>query len=75
MKRIVSVLLSLLMLVGSLVTCISAAEIKEDDSYMLGDVDNSGSVNAIDSLTIKSALAGTSSDSYDMNTADFDGDG
>ena len=75
MKRIVSVLLSLLMLVGSLVTCISAAEIKEDDSYMLGDVDNSGSVNAIDSLTIKSALAGTSSDSYDMNTADFEGDG
>lgn len=77
MKRFISILLCAVMMIGSLSIPAFAAEIKEDDSYTLGDVDSSGTVNAIDSLTIKATLAGSSlgSADLDMNATDFDGDG
>ncbi len=75
MKRIISVILAALMLCLSFSTGVFAAEIKEDDSYAVGDVDSSGDVNAIDSLILKSNIAGADSIEISFDAADFDADG
>ena len=75
MKKIISSLMAALMIFGMLAGSASAQEIKEDDSYSLGDVDGTGSVNAMDSLALRVSLAGAGDSAIDIECADFDGDG
>ena len=49
--------------------------IMEDETYLLGDADSNGEINAIDSLTVKTTLSGTASVFCDLEAIDFDADG
>ncbi|MBQ2729155.1 MAG: DUF4838 domain-containing protein [Clostridia bacterium] len=76
MKRVLSLILCALMLVSSLsVGVLARAELKADDSYAVGDIDASGSVNAADSLYLKANLSGNEGYPYVFDAADIDADG
>lgn len=77
MKKILSVFLSAVMLLGCLCVGSYAAEIKADDSYAVGDVNGTGDVNAVDSLLLKANIAGSETGSlkFVFDAADFDADG
>ncbi|MBR6676169.1 MAG: DUF4838 domain-containing protein, partial [Clostridia bacterium] len=82
MKKIVSVFLSLLMLFCALASTVSAGDFyieqdfMYDDTYVMGDVNSDGEVNAIDSLSLKLTIAGSiSGDEIEQQPADFDANG
>ena len=75
MKRFLSAFLSAVIIAGSLAVSSFAVELKTDDSYSVGDVDNSGSVNAVDSYVMRSTIAGIGNEEIVFDAADFDADG
>jgi len=81
MKKILAVILAVTMLLGVMATCTSAIEIYmyqefvNDETYILGDVNGDGAVNALDSIAIRQSIAGISDVEIDMDAADFDADG
>ena len=75
MKKFLSLVMALVMLLSTVAIGISAAEIKADDSYSVGDVDSNGSVNAVDSLFMKKSMLGTYEAAFNALAADIDADG
>jgi len=92
MKKLISFFICVLVVFSTLVSTVGAGYtpiemdednfdlvhgIIEDETYTLGDVDSSGSVDAIDSLTLRIAIAGSANDDFSCVTdaADFDADG
>ncbi len=92
MKRILSIVLCLVMLISAFAVSASAASqynpevldednfnitqnIMEDETFVLGDVDGNGAINAIDSLSLKATIAGAGGVSCVADAADFDADG
>ncbi|MBQ4066594.1 MAG: DUF4838 domain-containing protein [Clostridia bacterium] len=91
MKRILSIVLCLVMLVSVFAISASAAQynpevldednfsitqnIMRDETYVLGDVDGDGAINAIDSLCLKATVAGAGGVVCILDAADFDADG
>ncbi len=81
MKKILAVLLTVTMLFGAMTVCSSAIMIyleqsfTYDDTYVLGDVDGDGAVNAMDALHIKASIVGVDTGvEINMDAADFDAD-
>lgn len=75
MKRILSIIIAALMIASSLLLSVSATDIRQDSGYTVGDVDGSGTVNAMDSFNLKATIAGTTGAVCDSEAADFDADG
>lgn len=85
MKRVISIILSLMMILSALsLVCfanpvtgpdnIAIPKITAIDGYILGDADGNGEVNALDARAVKSAIAkGEDVPNYD--SADFNADG
>ena len=77
MKKFITLCLALIMVL-SMVTQISAYNFKfgqdflYDDTFVLGDINDDGAINAIDSLVIRQAIAGVSSVEINLSAADFD---
>lgn len=63
------------MIASSLLLSVSATDIRQDSGYTVGDVDGSGTVNAMDSFNLKATIAGTTGAVCDSEAADFDADG
>ncbi|MBR6676306.1 MAG: DUF4838 domain-containing protein [Clostridia bacterium] len=81
MKRILAVLLTVMMLLSSMAAVVSAGELylyqsfTDDETYLLGDVNGDGAVNAMDSLYLKQSNAGlTEIAPENMDAADFNAD-
>ena len=74
MKRILSIIIASIMIASGLSAAVSATDIRKDDGYAVGDVDGSGSINAMDSYNLKATLAGVSGAVCDSEAADFDAD-
>ncbi|MBQ4066220.1 MAG: DUF4838 domain-containing protein [Clostridia bacterium] len=81
MRKLLSVLLVIVMLAGTSVTVGAAYDFSlsqsflNDETFLLGDVNGDGSVNAVDSYSIRTTLAGIATDAIDLDAADFDADG
>ncbi len=81
MKKILAVLLTVTMLVGAMATFASATEIylyqnfTYDDTYVLGDANGDGMVNAMDSYCLKTFMAGVSDTALNTEAIDFDASG
>ena len=83
MKRFLAVLLAVMMLVGTLSAVVSAENVYlyqdfiDDDTYVLGDANSDGSVNAMDSYYLKLKIVGTSAEGVETldDALDFDADG
>ena len=79
MKKLISALLALLMLAGTLAVGISAATIVKDETFIIGNADASadGKTNGQDAYMIKSYLAGKSYalDNICLDAADMNADG
>ena len=81
MRKLLSVLLVIVMLAGTSVTVGAAYDFSlsqsflNDETFLLGDVNGDGSVNAVDSYSIRTTLAGIATDAIDLDSADFDADG
>ncbi len=75
MKKLLSVALALAIAAGTMIVGTFAREIKMDESYSIGDVDRSGSVNAMDSVSLKATMTGAQGYICDAEAADFDADG
>ena len=78
MKKLLAVLLTAVMLLSSMASLVAAGEVllyqdfAYDDTYTLGDVNDDGSVNAIDSLVMRQSIAGVSTIEINLDAADFD---
>lgn len=57
MKKLISVVLAVMMICSVLTVIASAQNFTHDDSFILGDVDGNGSVNAKDVLSAKAHIA------------------
>ncbi|MDD6095594.1 MAG: dockerin type I repeat-containing protein, partial [Clostridia bacterium] len=77
MKKLISVLLTLAMMCSVLTVIASAQSFTYDDSFLLGDADGSGAVNARDSLSTKAYIAGVEIEGLGFNSdaADITADG
>ena len=79
MKKVISSLLALLMLAGTLAVGISAQTFVNDDSFSVGNADASedGNINGQDAYMIKSYLAGKTYalDNISFDAADMNADG
>ncbi len=77
MKKLISVLLAALMLCSVLTVIASAQSFIYDDSFDLGDVDGSGSINARDVFSVKAHIAGVSVAglNFSADAADITADG
>lgn len=75
MKRIISLLLCAVMLCGTLAVTAGAMEYVEDESFVLGDADGDGAVNAKDALAVKANVAGVDGYICNGDAADIDADG
>lgn len=90
MKKTLKVILSSLVMLSLFITSVAAAYtpvvldednfdlvhgIIEDNTYELGDINSDGSINAVDSLTIRSKLAGIYNGVITQEAADFNADG
>ncbi len=81
MKKILAILLSVTMLLGTMVAIVSAGEVylyqefTYDDTYTLGDVNDDGQVNAMDSFLMKTTIAGSSDTEINTEAADFNASG
>ena len=77
MKKFITLCLALITVL-SMATQIAAYNFKleqdflYDDTYTLGDVNDDGAVNAIDSLMMRQTIAGVSSIEINLSAADFD---
>ena len=80
MKKALAFLLSALMLLSSMAAVVSAGdfyleqEFKHDDTFILGDVNDDGTVNAMDSYYLKTSLAGVCEVELNSEAYDFDAD-
>ncbi|MDD6095203.1 MAG: DUF4838 domain-containing protein [Clostridia bacterium] len=80
MKKLVSVLLCAVMLSGALSVCASALDttqhlpFMDDKTYSAGDVNDDGSVNALDAHALKSSVAGLGT-GINTDAADLNADG
>ena len=77
MKKALSVLLMLSMLVGVFSVTVSARDQdwRIDDTFTLGDVNGDGYVDAVDAFDVVRYLADVEGASLDRNAADMDADG
>ncbi|MBQ3527922.1 MAG: DUF4838 domain-containing protein [Clostridia bacterium] len=74
MKKLLSVILMLSILAGTLCVSASAWSLRADDSYSVGDVDNDSTVNGKDSAVLKSIIAGAYNASFSRDGADITAD-
>ena len=78
MKRFLAVLIVVTMLLSSMVATASAIEIymyqsfTNDETYILGDVNDDGAVNALDSMAVRQTIAGVAASAINIEAADFD---
>jgi len=81
MKKILAILLSLTMLIGTMAIAAQAGDFYleqdflHDDTYILGDVNDDGAVNAMDSLLLRTTIAGNCETAINLEAADFDANG
>lgn len=75
MKRLLSLLLCAAMLCGTLAVAAGAVEYVKDETFVLGDADGDGTVNAKDALSIKATIAGVEGYKCNSDAADIDADG
>ena len=90
MKRAISVILTLVIVFSAFITVIEAAYtpatldednfdilhgVINDNTFELGDVNDNGSVDAVDSLLIKASITGAKGYECNTSAADFDADG
>ena len=81
MKKILAVLLAVTMLLGTMAVVASAGELylwqnfTYDDTFVLGDANDDGIVNAMDSYCLKVFMAGVSTSPVNTEAADFDASG
>ena len=73
MKRFISFILCALMIVSAASISVSAFDIKVDQSYVVGDANNDGSIDMADSLSVKKSCAGL--EAVDSDGADINCDG
>ena len=74
MKKLITVVICVLMIVSSLAVYASAAQIINDKTFKLGDADNDGAVNAKDSFMLKSYIVSAGNTEINMASADIDAD-
>ncbi|MBR6675757.1 MAG: DUF4838 domain-containing protein [Clostridia bacterium] len=81
MKRICAVLMATVFVLCSALSVYAEFEIwleqsfLYDETFTLGDVNGDGAINAVDSMFIKTKLAGISNQELVLDAADFDADG
>ncbi|MBQ4066218.1 MAG: DUF4838 domain-containing protein, partial [Clostridia bacterium] len=81
MKKLFSIILAVSMLVSTMAVAASAGDFSleldflHDDTYLLGDTNGDDAVNAMDSMTMRQAIAGISTAEINMDAADFDANG
>ncbi len=80
MKKFITLCLAFVM-IASMATQITAYDFRleqtflNDDSFMLGDVNDDGSVNSMDSYYLRSSIAGITEKEINGQSSDFDGNG
>ena len=81
MKKILAAFLTLLTLFGTMAAAVSAGDLSlyqdfiYDDTFKLGDINGDGSVNSIDSLLLRTVVAGVADGEIVEEAGDFDGNG
>ena len=81
MKKILAFLTAVITVLSMVVSLGAAYDFKlkqefvNDETFILGDVNGDGTVNAVDSYCIKTTLAGVCSEEIVLSAADFDADG
>ena len=75
MKKVLSILLMLSMLVGMFSIGAAVQAIDVDDTFTLGDVNGDGYADAVDAFEVVRCLAELEGASIERNAADMDADG
>ena len=81
MKKLIAIILTVIMLTGAMTVFASALEqydhlpLVDDKTYSAGDADNSGKVDALDSLALKKSIVSGDSDAINTFAADLNADG
>ncbi len=80
MKKVLAIMLSALMLFSSMAAVVSAGDFyldqgfKHDETFVLGDVNSDGTINAMDSFYLKTTIAGSCDIEINTEASDFDAD-
>lgn len=72
LKKLISVFITVMMLVSALS---SAMSVSATMLYRKGDLNHDGTINAIDSYSLKTGIAGATGETMDQTAADVNGDG
>ena len=81
MKKILSLILALNMLFAMALSCAAAYDFRlsqsfvNEDAYSMGDINDDGALNAVDSYNLKMAIVGMGGDGIIGDAGDFDADG
>jgi len=81
MKKVLSLLFAVAIVFSMATVSFAAYDFKlsqdfiDDETFVLGDVNGDGAVNAVDSYCVKTTIAGVCTEEISLDAADFDANG